>query len=85
MKLFEVFIVEGCDTSKILSPEVLAETGAQMMTPAEAAFVGLEGIPDDPEGRTRVLVACQPADERLISTRLEAHEGVASFKLHVLG
>ncbi|MBW2458072.1 MAG: hypothetical protein JRI68_26445 [Deltaproteobacteria bacterium] len=85
MKLFEVFIIEGQDASNILSPEVLAETGAQIMTPAEAAFVGLEGIPDDPEGRPRVLVACQPADERLITSRLEAHAAVGGFKLHVIG
>jgi len=85
MKLFEVFVIEGRDTSNILSPDILAETGAQIMTPAEAAFVGLEGIPEDPEGRPRILVACQPADERLIATRLEAHDAVASFKLHMLG
>jgi hypothetical protein len=85
MKLFEVFVVPGHDPSNIFSPEVLAETGAQVMTPAQAKFVGLEGIPDDPEGRDRILVACQPADERLIASRLEAHEAVASFKLHVLG
>ena len=85
MKLFEGFLVEGRDTSNILSPDVIAETGAQVMTPSEAKFVGLEGIPDDPEGRPRLLVACQPADERLIASRLEAHDGVGSFKLHMLG
>ena len=64
---------------------ILDATGAQIFTPAEARFVGLEGIPDDPEGRERVLIAFRPADEQYIASRLEAHPAVATFKLHDLG
>ena len=85
MKLFEVFVVEGRDTSNLLSAEVIEATGAAVMTPEEAAFVGLEGIPEDPEGRKRLLIAFNPTGERLIASRLEAHDAVASFKLHMLG
>jgi hypothetical protein len=84
MKLFEVFLNTGVDGKSLLSPEVLQSTGAQVFSPREAELVGLEGIPEDPQGRARVLIACAPADERLIATRLEAHDGVGSFKLHQL-
>ncbi len=85
MKLFEVFLVPGVDHGDLLSRETLDATGAQIFTPAEARFVGLEGIPDDPEGRARVLIAFRPADEQYIATRLEAHPAVATFLLHDLG
>ncbi len=85
MKLFEVFLAPGSDATGILSKKTLAETGAQIFTPEQAALVGLEGIPPDPEGRDRVFIACGPADERFINSRLEAHAAVAVFKLHDLG
>jgi hypothetical protein len=82
MKLFEVFLIEGRDASVLLSPALLEETGAQVMTLEQAEFVGLEGIPADPTGRPRMLIACRPEDERLIHAKLEAHEAVASFRVH---
>ena len=85
MKLFEVFLGEGVNADSVLSAEVLEETGAQVMTPEQAELVGLEGVPADPEGRRRILIACRPQDERLITSRLERHEGVNGFKLHLLG
>ena len=85
MSLFEVFIGPSGLSSPLLSDEVASSSGAQIMTPAEAAFVGLEGIPDDPEGRERLLVACSSAEERLIATRLEAHGDVSGFRMIQLG
>jgi hypothetical protein len=85
MKLFEVFLAPGGASKPILSDELCASTGAQVMTVAEATFVGLEGIPDDPEGRDRRLIACKPSDERLIASRLEASDAVASFRVFDLG
>jgi len=84
MKLYEVFLVPDRDASSLLSSEALAETGAQIFTPAEAELVGLQGLPNDPEGRPRLLIAFKPGDEGFIGGRLEAHEAVAQFKLHEL-
>ncbi len=84
MRLFEVFLAPSATNKPLFSDELLKETGVQVFSPAEAELVGLEGIPEDPEGRDRVLVACSPTDERLIHTRLEANQDVASFKLHDL-
>lgn len=84
MKLYEVFLVPDVDPGELLSQETLDATGAQIFTPAEARFIGLEGIPDDPEGRARVLIACRPSDEQYIASRLEGHPAVATFKLHDL-
>lgn len=80
MILFECILGEGVDGNSILSDDVKQSTGAQIMTPEEAAFVGLEGIPDDPQNRPRVLVACAPNAERLVHTRLEQHHGVHGFR-----
>ncbi len=82
MKLFEVFVREGSGRDQVISPEVIEQTGAQVFSQAEADFVGLEGIPDDPEGRERLFIACSPTDARFITTRLEGNEAVAGFKLH---
>ena len=85
MHLFEVFLTPGSSGENLLTPNVHEETGAQVMTVEQAAFVGLEGIPDDPQGRARRLIACQASDQRLIASRLDAHAEVAAYKLHVLG
>jgi hypothetical protein len=84
MKLFEVFLAPGAKQSELMSPEALAESGAQIFTPAEAELVGLEGIPADPQNRPRVFIACGEADAQFITTRLEATSAAASFKLHQL-
>ena len=81
MTLFEVFLKEGKDRSDLLSADALEQTGAQVFTHAEAEFVGLVGLPADPDDRPRFFIAYQPADERFITSRLEANEAVAGFKL----
>ena len=85
MILFECILGEGVVGDSVLSDEVKQSTGAQIMTPEQAAFVGLEGIPDDPENRPRVLIACSPASERLVHSRLEQHDGVLGFRALKLG
>jgi hypothetical protein len=84
MKLFEVFLAPGAQASEIMSPEALADSGAQIFTPAEAELVGLEGIPQDPQNRPRVFIACGAGDAQFVTTRLEATTAVSSFKLHEL-
>lgn len=85
MTLFEVFLAPGQENDALLSDEVRESSGAQIFTPEEAAFVGLEGIPEDPQGRPRKLIAVGAGDERLIASRLEANGAVASFRQVELG
>lgn len=84
MHLFEVFITNEWDRDTLLSAEVLEMTGAQVFSAQEAELVGFEGIPEDPEGRARVFVACAPSHEQLIASRLETSAGVDAFRLHRL-
>jgi 1,6-anhydro-N-acetylmuramate kinase len=85
--LFEVFLVPGpqAEGMKILSDEVLELTQAQVMTPEQAEAVGFHGIPEDPEGRKRVFIACAPTHARLIHSRLESSAVVGAFRLHDVG
>ena len=85
MKLFEVFLSPGTTKDGLLSADVLQETGAQVFTAAEAAFVGFEGLPQDDSGDARVFVACGPSDAGFIHSRLEGSAGVARFKMHDVG
>jgi hypothetical protein len=82
MKLFEVFLAPGGNPSTLLSKEALDETGARIFSEKEAELVGLEGIPENPEGDPRVFIACSRADEQFVLSRLEAAPGVARFRLH---
>ncbi len=77
MKLFEVILAPGANASSLLSKEAIEETGAQIFTEEEAKLVGLEGIPDNPEGDPRVFIACSHSDEQFVATRLEAAAGAA--------
>ena len=85
MTLFEVFLAPGEENATLLSDEIRASSGAQVFTPAEAAIVGLEGVPDDPEGRPRKLIAVGGADQGLIASRLESNGAVASFRVVEMG
>lgn len=81
--LFEVYLVPGPHQSdELLSPELLESTQAQVMTPEQAAAVGFQGLPDDPQGRKRVFIAVGPRDARLIHSRLEASAAVGAFRMH---
>jgi len=87
MTLFEVFLAPGpkAGGSQLLSDEVLEMTKAQVMTPEEAQAVGFHGLPEDPEGRARVFIACSPSHARLIHTRLETSHLVSAFRIHEVG
>ncbi len=82
MKLFEVFLSPGANASALLTEEAIQASGAQIFSEQEAELVGLEGIPDNPSGETRVFIACGNGDERFVATRLEAAAGVARYRLH---
>jgi hypothetical protein len=80
--MFEVFLQPGATGDALLSDETLADTQAQIMTPEEAAAVGLQGLPDDPEGRERRFIVVQQSDARRIHQQLELNDQVGAFRLH---
>lgn len=80
--LFEVVVAPGQDPDALLSPEVLAETQAQVMTLDQAGKVGLSGMSPDPKGRELRFIAVTPADAQFVQRRLEANDAVQSFRVH---
>jgi len=80
--LFEVVVARGQDPDSLLSPEVLAETKAQVMSLDDARAVGFSGARPDPQGLEVRLVAVAPRDARFVQSRLESNHAVASFRAH---
>jgi len=80
--MFEVFLKPGTTGEGLVSEETLADTQAQIMTPDEAKAVGLDGLPDDPEGRERRFIVIAKSDERRIYHQLELSPEVTAFRLH---
>lgn len=78
--VFEVHLHAGADPSKILSPDILKETQAQIMTVAEAKKVGFGGLPD--LGPNVRLIAVAKRDSNWIYRTLETSNEVAQFKMH---
>ena len=87
MVLFEVFLAPGLqpEGTPLLSDEVVELTKAQVMTPEQAEAVGFQGIPEDPQGRKRLFVACAAKDARLVHSRLEASALCSAFRMHDIG
>ena len=79
--LFEVVVARGQDPDALLSPEVLKETQAQVMTLEEASALGFQGARQSEHGEVR-LVAVAPRDARFVQSRLESSHAVASFRAH---
>jgi hypothetical protein len=84
MVLIEVHLAPGVRTFE-LSEEILRETQAQAMSPAEARAVGFDNLPAPPPGREVRYVAVRPRDSQWILNALEADPSVASFKVHEVG
>ena len=77
--VFEVHLAPGRSSDDFLSAELLEETQAQVMTPAEARAIGFEGVPDDPNLR---LVAVAHRDRKFMFGALERAHDVVGFKQH---
>jgi hypothetical protein len=77
--VFEVHLAPGRSSNDFLSGELLEETQAQVMTPAEARAVGFEGVPDDPNVR---LVAVAVRDRGFLQQALERAHDVTGFRAH---
>jgi len=80
LTVFEVHLVPGMDHSGLLSPEIIKETKAQVMTIAEAKAVGFGGLPD--MGPNVRLIAINKRDSQWIQRALERSEIVSGFKVH---
>ncbi len=80
--VYEVVIARGHDPDALLSEEALADTQAQIMTVDEAKAVGFSGAQPDPKGREIRLIAVAPRDAQYVQRRLEANDGVQSFRAH---
>lgn len=77
--VFEVHLVPGRSSDEFLSAELIEETQAQVMTPAEARAVGFEGVPDDPNVR---LVAVAARDRGFMTGALDRAHDVVGFRAH---
>lgn len=85
LHVFEVYVASGFDPDEILSKETREETGAQVMTLAEARAVGFSGVAEPPPGRTVRLIAVNHRDGQFIHRKLEASPAVTSYKVHEVG
>jgi len=72
----------GADPATLLSPEILKETGAQVMTLDEARKVGFAGLAEPPGGKVVRLIAVKKRDAPWIHRTLETNEGVGGFQMH---
>jgi hypothetical protein len=81
MVVFEVFLAPGADADALLPPATKQETGAVVMTIAEAEAVGFGGVPADPSGRDRRLVAVRKADAQWVHRALEGSEACGGFRM----
>ena len=81
MVVFEVYLAPDADPGRILGPETLRETKAQIMTLDEARKVGFAGIPD-PQGKEVRLIAVAKRDASWIHRALETSDAVALFRAH---
>ncbi len=79
--LFEIFLTPGADVAAIFTRETLESTQLQMMTHAQAAAVGFQGLPD-PGDKPAILVAVAQRDARWIQNALDASPHVSQYRLH---
>jgi len=80
LTVFEVHLAPGALDDELISPEVIRETNAQVMTVEQARKVGFGGLPD--LGPNVRLIAVAKRDANFIMKRLEASNVVANFRAH---
>ena len=74
LAVFEVHLAPGSDPDTLLTPEIIQETQAQVMTPAEANAVGFARNPADAPANIR-HIALAKRDAAWIHRRLEVELG----------
>lgn len=85
LHVFEVYLTPVADPAALLSSEAQRDTGAQIMTPAEAEAVGFAGLPRAPEGKVQRFVAVSARDAQWIHRQLESNPDVTSYRVHEVG
>jgi hypothetical protein len=78
--VFEAIVDRGQDPDSLLSQEVLQETGAEVLTPAQAAARGFSPIQADAQGREVRLIVVPSRDAQFVQRRLEANHAVVAFR-----
>jgi hypothetical protein len=84
MILIEAHLARGTSTFE-LSPDILRDTEAQVMTAEQASAVGFGGLPAPPPGIEVRYVAVLERDSRWILNALEADPNVSGFRMHQVG
>jgi len=85
LHVFEVYLTPVADPEALLSEESRRESGAQVMTYAEAQAVGFAGLPAPAEGKVLRLVAVAPRDAQWVHRQLESNPDVTSYRVHEVG
>jgi hypothetical protein len=80
--MFECFLEPGHRGGALLTAETMKDTGATVMTDAEAEAVGFGGLPANDTGAERRLVVCRQTDMRRIHQAIESNPAIASFRMH---
>lgn len=83
LHVFEVFVAPESEHVALLSDEILRETLAQVMTPAEARAVGFSGFAEDGENVVR-LIAVHEKDARWVQRAIETNDAIVSFRVHLV-
>ena len=82
LAVFEVYLARGKGSEDLLSPDIVKQTNAQIMTLEDAKKVGFGGL-EAMEGAGEVrLVAVAKRDAPWIHRTLELSDAVASFRVH---
>lgn len=81
MVVFEVFLAPGADAGSLLTPDTRRETGAVVMTLAEAEAVGFGGLPVASASGDRRLIAVRKTDAQWVHRALEGSDACASFRM----
>ena len=68
------------DAGSIFTGETLSDTGAAVMTAAEARAAGFGGLPEYPPNVR--IIAVQERDKRRIINAIEASPAVSNFSVH---
>ncbi len=85
LHVFEVYLTPVADPESLLSEDSRRETGAQVMTFAEAQAVGFSGLPTPAEGKALRLIAVKPRDAQWVHRQLESNPDVTSYRVHEVG
>ncbi len=85
IQLFECHFVAECDPSTLLSDEALRDTGAQVMTTAEARAVGFAQAPEAKAGEQVRIIAVSARDAQWLHRIIERSPMVTSYRVQEAG